>query len=132
MKNTNIKYFILIIILFCSNSFAKILDRAIVILEDDVITQSEFGTKLNFVLNQYKLGGNSLPNDMNAFQKQLLNNMVDTRLMLNYAKNYGIDVEEWMVDKAMENMATKSGVSLTEFREKIIEKGVDYNVYRII
>ena len=130
MKNTNIKYCILIIILFCSNSFAKILDRAIVILEDDVITQSEFGTKLNFVLNQYKLGGNSLPNDMNAFQKQLLNNMVDTRLMLNYAKNYGIDVEEWMVDKAMENMATKSGVSLTEFREKIIEKGVDYNVYR--
>ena len=35
-----------------------------------------------------------------------------------------------MIDKAMENMAKRSGVSLTEFREKIISEGVDYNMYR--
>ena len=130
MKNTNIKCFILIIILFCSNSFAKILDQAIVIIEDDVITQSEFEKKLNFVINQYKMSGNSLPNDRSAFQKQLLDSMVNTRLMLNYARKSGLVIEEWMVDKAMEDMAKRSGVSLTEFREQIIEKGADYNFFR--
>ena len=130
MKNTNIKCFILIIILFCSNSFAKILDQAIVIIEDDVITQSEFEKKLNFVINQYKMSGNSLPNDRSAFQKQLLDSMVNIRLMLNYARKSGLVIEEWMVDKAMEDMAKRSGVSLTEFREQIIEKGADYNFFR--
>ena len=130
MKNTNIKCFILIIILFCSNSFAKILDQAIVIIEDDVITQSEFEKKLNFVINQYKMSGNSLPNDRSAFQKQLLDSMVNIRLMLNYARKSGLVIEEWMIDEAMENMAKRSGVSLTEFREQIIEKGADYNFFR--
>ena len=56
--------------------------------------------------------------------------MINTRLQLNYAKNSGMNVQEWMIDKAMEDMANKSGVSLSEFREKIISQGVDYNVYR--
>ena len=64
------KYTILFIILFCTNSFAKILDQAIVIIENDVITQSEFEEKLNFLLNQYRISGNKLPQDRSAFQKQ--------------------------------------------------------------
>ena len=124
------KYTILFIILFCTNSFAKILDQAIVIIEDDVITQSEFEEKLNFLLNQYRLSGNRLPQDISAFQKQILDRMVNTRLQLNYGKRIGVEVEEWMIDKAMENIAKRSGVTLTEFREDIISKGLNYNTYR--
>lgn len=117
-------------LLFCANSFAKILDQAIVIIENDVITQSEYQKKLNFIINQYRISGNPLPADQSDFRKQVLENMINTRLQLNYAKNSGMNVQEWMIDKAMEDMANKSGVSLSEFREKIISQGVDYNVYR--
>ena len=117
-------------LLFCANSFAKILDQAIVIIENDVITQSEYQKKLNFIINQYRISGNPLPVDQSAFRKQVLESMINTRLQLNYAKNSGMNVQEWMIDKAMEDMANKSGVSLSEFREKIISQGVDYNVYR--
>ncbi|MFL2549412.1 MAG: peptidylprolyl isomerase [Gammaproteobacteria bacterium] len=117
-------------LLFCANSFAKILDQAIVIIENDVITQSEYQKKLNFIINQYRISGNPLPADQSDFRKQVLESMINTRLQLNYAKNSGMNVQEWMIDKAMEDMANKSGVSLSEFREKIISQGVDYNVYR--
>ncbi len=122
--------FIIIALLFCASSFAKILDQAIVIIENDVITQSEYQKKLNFIIDQYKISGNPLPDDQNAFRKQVLESMINTRLQLNYAESTGMNVQEWMIDKAMEDMASKSGVSLTEFREKIISQGVDYNVYR--
>jgi peptidyl-prolyl cis-trans isomerase SurA len=56
--------------------------------------------------------------------------MVNTRLQLNHGKKIGVEVEEWMIDKAMENMAKRSGITLTEFREEIISKGVNYNSYR--
>ena len=122
--------FLIMSLLFCANSFAKILDQAIVIIENDVITQSEYQKKLNFIINQYKISGNPLPADQSAFREQVLESMINTRLQLNYAKNSGMNVQEWMIDKAMEDMANKSGVSLSEFREKIISQGVDYNVYR--
>ena len=38
--------FLIMSLLFCANSFAKILDQAIVIIENDVITQSEYQKKL--------------------------------------------------------------------------------------
>ena len=122
--------FIIITLLFYSNSFAKILDQAIVIIEDDVITQSEFQNKLKFIINQYRISNNPLPNDRSAFREKVLNDMVNIRLQINYAKKSGLNVEEWMVDKAMESMAKKSGVSLTEFREKIINQSINYNMYR--
>ena len=122
--------FIIITLLFFSNSFAKILDQAIVIIEDDVITQSEFQDKLRFITNQYRISGNPLPNDRSAFRQQILDGMINIRLQINYAKKFGLNIEEWMIDKAMEDMAKRSGVSLTEFREKIISQDVDYNMYR--
>ena len=57
MKNI---IFIIVIILFHTNSFAKILDQAIVIIENDVITQSEFEAKLNFIIKQYEMSGTPL------------------------------------------------------------------------
>jgi len=122
--------FIIIVLLFCTSSFAKILDQAIVIIENDVITQSEYQEKLNFLLKQYEVSGNSLPADLSAFREQVLESMINSRLQINYAKQTGMNIQEWMIDKAMEDMASKSGISLTDFREKIISQGVDYNVYR--
>ena len=126
MKNITL----IILILFSTGSFAKILDQAIVIIENDVITQAEYQDRLKFVIDQYRLTGNPLPNDLDAFRQQILDQMIITRLQMHYAQNNGLIVKEWMVDKAMENMAQKSKVTLSEFREEMIQKGVDYNTYR--
>jgi len=132
-KNTKIMkniIFIIVAISFHTNSFAKILDQAIVIIENDVITQSEFERKLNYVISRYKVSGNPLPEDTSAMQEQVLAQMVNVRLQLHYAERIGLELQEWMVDKAMENIAKNSGVSLSEFREKIMKQGIDYDLYR--
>jgi peptidyl-prolyl cis-trans isomerase SurA len=127
MKNI---IFIIVTILFHTNSFAKILDQAIVIIENDVITQSEFEKKLGFIISQYTVSGNSLPRDRSAMHEQVLDKMINTRLQLNYAEKMGLEFKEWMVDKSMENIAKNSGITLSEFRNKMIEQGIDYNLYR--
>ena len=128
MKNITL----IILILFSSSPFAKILDQVIVIIENDVITQSEYQNRLKFVIDQYRLRSNPLPNDMKSFRQQILDQMINTRLQIHYARRSGLEFEEWMVDKAMENMAQKSKVTLSEFREKMISDGLDYNTYRNI
>ena len=127
MKNI---IFIIVIILFHTNSFAKILDQAIVIIENDVITQSEFEAKLNFIISQYEMSGTPLPRDKIAMREQLLEQMVSIRLQLTYAARMGLELKEWMVDKSMENIAKNSGVSLAEFRDQMVKNGIDYKLYR--
>ena len=124
--------FIIITILFFSNSFAKIIDQAIVIIENDVITQSEFEKKFNFIMNQYRVAGQPMPSNIKTLKKQILDHMINTRLQLQYAERNGLEVKEWMLDKAMENMAKKNGVTLTEFREQIINQGLNYKIYRSV
>ena len=124
------KLLIIFFLLFNSVAFPKILDQAVVIIENDVITQTEYQKKLRFILNQYQLTGNQPPQDMEAFYKQVLENMIQKRLQIQFARKAGLEIKEWMIDKSMENMAKKANVSLTDFREKIIESGLDYSVYR--
>ena len=124
------KLLIIFFLLFNTIAFSKILDQAIVIIENDVITQTEYQKKLRFILNQYQLTGSQPPQDMEAFYKQVLENMVQKRLQIQFARKAGLEIEEWMIDKSMENIAKRANLSLTDFREKIIESGVDYSVYR--
>ena len=124
------KLLIIFFLLFNTIAFSKILDQAIVIIEDDVITQTEYQKKLRFILNQYQLTGSQPPQDMEAFYKQVLENMIQKRLQIQFARKAGLEIKEWMIDKSMENMAKRANLSLTDFREKIIESGVDYSVYR--
>ena len=124
------KLLIIFFLLFNSVAFPKILDQAVVIIEDDVITQIEYQKKLRFILNQYQLTGSQPPQDMEAFYKQVLENMIQKRLQIQFARKAGLEIKEWMIDKSMENMAKRANLSLIDFREKIIESGVDYSVYR--
>tara|TARA_B100001989_G_scaffold233589_1_gene193622 strand:- start:782 stop:2125 length:1344 start_codon:yes stop_codon:yes gene_type:complete len=124
------KLLIIFFLLFNTTAFSKILDQAIVIIENDVITQTEYQKKLRFILNQYQLTGSQPPQDMEAFYKQVLENMIQKRLQIQFARKAGLEIEEWMIDKSMENMAKRANLSLTDFREKIIKSGVDYSVYR--
>ena len=89
MKNITL----IILILFSTGSFAKILDQAIVIIENDVITQAEYQNRLKFVIDQYRLTGNPLPNDFDAFRQQILDQMIITRLQMHYAQNNGLIVK---------------------------------------
>ncbi len=122
--------FTLLAILFCSNAFSKILDEAIIIIGNDVITRAEFEKKLKFTINQFKINSNSIPENDEIFHEKLLDHMVNVRLQINYAKTRGMNIQESMVDQAMENIANKQNLTLTKFREKIIDQGLDYNIYR--
>jgi peptidyl-prolyl cis-trans isomerase SurA len=121
---------IIIILLFYKNAYSKILDQAIVIIENDIITQNEFQKKINFVIAQYKINNQPLPNDIEAFRKQILDHMISARLQINYANKQGLEIQEWMIDKTMENLAQRSGLSLSEYRQDLINKKLDYNTYR--
>ena len=106
------------------------IDRIVVIVNDDVITDSELNQRLRETKKQLILEKISAPPDA-ALKKQLLERMVLERLQIQLAASTGIRVSESDVDRAFETVARRNNLNAEEFRKALTQKGMDIAAYRI-
>ena len=91
-------------------------DKVLVIVNDDVITQSEFDFRLASVQAEFAQTGQVLPDDV---YKQLLDSMINDRLQLQEAERRSIDVSEQDVDDAVVRFAQQQGQTMAQFEESL-------------
>lgn len=91
-------------------------DKVLVIVNDDVITQSEFDFRLASVNAELVQTGQALPED---FIKQLMDSMINDRLQIQEAERRGIEVSEAQVDEAVARFAEQQGQTLDEFKQSL-------------
>ena len=95
-------------------------DKVLVIVNDDVITQSEFDFRLASVQAEFAQTGQVLPDDV---YKQLLDSMINDRLQLQEAERRSIDVTEQDVDDAVLRFAQQQGQTMAQFEESLGNSG---------
>jgi len=105
------------------------IDRIVVIVNDDVITDSELGQRLRETRKQLELEKISAPPDA-ALKKQLLERMVLERVQIQLAAQTGIRVSESDVDRAFETVARRNNLGTEEFRKALTQKKMDIMAYR--
>jgi peptidyl-prolyl cis-trans isomerase SurA len=105
------------------------IDRIVVIVNDDVITESELNQRLQETRKQLELEKISAPPDA-ALRKQLLERMVLERLQLQLAAQSGIRISESDVDRAFETVAQRNKLDAEEFRKALTQRGMDVAAYR--
>jgi peptidyl-prolyl cis-trans isomerase SurA len=105
------------------------IDRIVVVVNDDVITESELNQRLRETRKQLELEKISAPPDA-ALKKQLLERMVLERLQLQLATQSGIRISESDVDRAFETVAQRNKLSAEEFRKALAQRGMDVTAYR--
>jgi len=105
------------------------IDRIVVVVNDDVITESELNQRLRETRKQLELEKISAPPDA-ALRKQLLERMVLERLQLQLAAQSGIRIGESDVDRAFETVARRNNLGVEEFRKALAQKGMDVTAYR--
>lgn len=105
------------------------IDRIVVVVNDDVITESELNQRLRETRKQLELEKISAPPDA-ALKKQLLERMVLERLQIQLAAQSGIRIGESDVDRAFETVAQRNKLSAEEFRKALARKGMDVAAYR--
>lgn len=105
------------------------LDRIIAIVEDDVVMQSELEKKLHTVRQQLKQQGTQPP-PASALERQILNQLVLTKLQLQLAERTGIRIDDEALNNTISKIAASNQVSLTQFREILEKDGYDYQQFR--
>jgi len=105
------------------------LDRIVAIVENDVVMQSELENKLRSVRQQLKQQGTQAP-PATALERQILNQLVLTKLQLQLAERTGIRIDDTVLNKTISNIAASNQISLTQFREILEKDGYDYGQFR--
>jgi len=104
-------------------------DRILVIVNDDVITETELADRMAEIKKQLALQKIKIPPD-DVLRKQLLERMVLERLELQLATQSGIRVSEEDIDNAIGTVAQRNNLAADAFRKAVVQSGVDWSAYR--
>ena len=114
-----------------SNVDAKLLDRIVAVVENDVIMESELRQRVSVIVKQFENNPEALPSQ-DVLLDQVLNRLIVERLQLQLAEQRGIQVDDLTLDQAMRNLAKRNRLTLEQFRGALIKQGLDYVALSLI
>jgi peptidyl-prolyl cis-trans isomerase SurA len=106
-----------------------LIDSIAAIVNEDVISQRELDDRVDQVRNDFSQSNRRLP-EIETLYRQVLELMITDSILLQEAKRRGIIVTDGQLNQAMLNIARENKLSLAEFRQALINQGVDYDTYR--
>ncbi|MFA5145287.1 MAG: peptidyl-prolyl cis-trans isomerase [Candidatus Omnitrophota bacterium] len=100
-------------------------DKIIAVVNSDVITQKDLDDFINFMNMQLsrQYSGSELESRLQAVKQDLLNKLIEDRLILQEAKKSGIKIEESRI-KARVNEIRRRYPSDREFKDDLIRQGL--------
>jgi len=115
---------------FNSSVFAQdtsaFMDRVLVIVNEDVITQSEFDYRMETVAREFS-AENPPPANL---AEQLLDSMISDRMQVQEANRRGIGVSEEELDAAIERFASQQNASLDQLKSTLEAEGQPFFKFR--
>lgn len=121
---------LLLIVSFNSHSANAIeeqaifIDEILAIVNEDIITVREFETTLELFREENpKLSAERA-------QQQAFEQMVTNNLQLQRAKELGIQITDRRLNQTIESIARENGLSLYAFQQRVSESGLSYSEFR--
>lgn len=106
-----------------------LLDGVAAVVNDDVILKSELDDRVAQAEQQIQARHTSLPAP-DVLQKQVLDQMVITRLELQQAASRGVTVSDDSVNQALSRIAARANVTLDQLPDELKKEGLQYDQFR--
>lgn len=107
-----------------------VIDAVHVVVNDDVITRLELAQRMQVVVRQLQRQGTQLP-DRGNLEKQVLERMIQEKLLVQFARESGVQVDDVQVENALQRIAQQNNFeSLPAFRAKLEKDGIEFNRFR--
>ena len=133
-KTDRIILFLMIISFsFCGSVSAEVIDRIVAIVNDDIVTLVQLRKETapyikNIESSEYS--GDKKQEMMQTINKKILNALVDQSLTQQEAKKYHINVSDFEIDNAVENVKSSRSLTQEEFEKALEQEGLTVKEYR--
>ena len=123
-----------ILLLLCSADIvasSESLDKIITVVNDDIITQNELSTEINFIIKQLRQQNRPIPRE-SVLKEKMLDRLIEKRLQLQIAEKAHINIADEILDNAILKIASQNNMSLSQFRDALENDGYVFAKYRNI
>lgn len=103
------------------------MDRVLVIVNEEVITQSEFDYRYDSLLQDLKKDNRPFPEDI---KKQILDSMVNDLMQVQEADRRGITISDPELDQAIERFANQQNITTPELKQTLLANNQPFSLFR--
>jgi peptidyl-prolyl cis-trans isomerase SurA len=104
-------------------------DYIVAVVNQELVTASELQQRLARVREEAARNRTPLP-PPGALRKQVLDALIDERVLVTTARDSGLRVDEPEIDRAVANVAQQNQLTMVQLRERLRQDGINYNKFR--
>jgi peptidyl-prolyl cis-trans isomerase SurA len=108
---------------------AKLSDYIVAVVNSELVTNFEVEQRMARVREEAARNNSTLP-PPDELRKQVLNSLIDERVIITYARDSGVKVEDPEIDRAIANVAAANQLTVPALRERLKAEGLDYTRFR--
>ncbi|MFC0139979.1 peptidylprolyl isomerase SurA [Erwinia mallotivora] len=129
MKNW--RMLILSAALTASTAFAapQVVNKVAAVVNNGVVLESDVDGMMQSVKSQAQEAGQQLPDDK-TLRHQIVERLVMDNILLQMAKQGGIQIQDAQVDQAIANIAQQNKMTVDQLRSRLAYDGMNYATYR--
>ena len=111
-----------------SNS-GVLLDRIVALVDEGVVLQSELVRQVEMVTRQLREQGTRMPPE-GVLRQQILESLIVQEVQMQRADRIGIRVGDEQLNAALQQVAQRNGITLSQLPAALAADGVDYASFR--
>jgi len=115
--------------LAAAHLFAQTGDYIVAVVNQELVTASEVQQRLARVREEAARNKATLP-PLPALRKQVLDSLIDERVLVTNARENGARVDDAEIDRAVANVATTNQMTLPQLRERLRQEGIPFAKFR--
>ncbi len=113
----------------CRAPFAQTGDYIVAVVNQELVTASEVQQRLARMRDEAARNRRPLP-PLSALRKQVLDTLIDERVLVTNARETGSRVDDAEIDRAVANVATQNQMTLPQLRERLRQEGIPFAKFR--
>lgn len=118
-----------LVAMFTSLPLLAYSDKVLVIVDEDVITQSELDGRLQVIMSEPDI--QKQPGFQESLPGQVLESLINDRLQLQEAGRRNIAITDEEVEAAINRMAQQQSMSLAQFKQTLLQRGETFSKIKI-
>jgi peptidyl-prolyl cis-trans isomerase SurA len=115
--------------LAAAHLFAQTGDYIVAVVNQELVTASEVQQRMARVRDEATRSRTPLP-PAATLRKQVLDALIDERVMVTNARDSGTRVDDPELDRAVANVATQNQLTLPQLRERLRQEGISFAKFR--
>lgn len=112
-----------------ARSLPNTADFIVAVVNQELVTNAELQQRIASIREDGARARTALPPE-SELRRQVLDALINDRVQVTNAREYGPRIDEAELDRAVENVALQNQLSMTQLRERLRQQGIDYSKFR--